>query len=307
MLVSGYVAAAGEALARADASWVALDAARLTALPPGAMPCSRAGRTTTCSGSRKAAGSRGGHARRSRGAEAVLDGRLERVAPERTAADAPGSGDVFAATLLVALGRGEDLAARCRGDTGRSRLARVNLALSLLYAAERNPEAEAVVQGETRFTYAALQERVTRLAGGLAAEGLRAGDRLAAVVRPATSPCSSTGRASGSARRSSRSRRGCRRRTSPTAARTRRRTCSSRRTSSSSPGRRLHPGQPGRGRPRKPDALHLRHDRPPEGRPRARTAPTAPAASRRSSTRPTATATALSAACRCTTRWGCTR
>ena len=45
-----------------------------------------------------------------RGAEAVLDGRLERVAPERTAADAPGSGDVFAGTLLVALGRGEDLA-----------------------------------------------------------------------------------------------------------------------------------------------------------------------------------------------------
>jgi 2-furoate---CoA ligase len=60
----------------------------------------------------------------------------------------------------------------------------VNLALSLLYAAERNPEAEAVVQGETRFTYAALQERVARLAGGLAAEGLGTGDRLAAVVRP---------------------------------------------------------------------------------------------------------------------------
>ena len=60
----------------------------------------------------------------------------------------------------------------------------MNLALSLLYAAERNPRAEAVVQGETRFTYAALQERVARLAGGLAAEGLGTGDRLAAVVRP---------------------------------------------------------------------------------------------------------------------------
>ena len=60
----------------------------------------------------------------------------------------------------------------------------MNLALSLLYAAERNPGAEAVVQGETRFTYAALQERVARLAGGLAAEGLGTGDRLAAVVRP---------------------------------------------------------------------------------------------------------------------------
>lgn len=60
----------------------------------------------------------------------------------------------------------------------------MNLALSLLYAAERNPEAEAVVQGETRFTYAALRERAARVAGGLAAGGLRAGDRLAAVVRP---------------------------------------------------------------------------------------------------------------------------
>ena len=60
----------------------------------------------------------------------------------------------------------------------------MNLALSLLYAAERNPGAEAVVQGETRLTYAALQERVARLAGGLAAEGLGTGDRLAAVVRP---------------------------------------------------------------------------------------------------------------------------
>jgi 2-furoate---CoA ligase len=59
----------------------------------------------------------------------------------------------------------------------------VNLALSLLYAAERNPEAEAVVEGETRFSYAELRARAARLAGGLAAEGLEAGDRLAAVVR----------------------------------------------------------------------------------------------------------------------------
>jgi 2-furoate---CoA ligase len=60
----------------------------------------------------------------------------------------------------------------------------VNLALSLLYAAERTPEAEALAQGGTRFTYADQRERVARLAGGLAAEGMRAGDRLAAVVRP---------------------------------------------------------------------------------------------------------------------------
>jgi 2-furoate---CoA ligase len=59
----------------------------------------------------------------------------------------------------------------------------VNLALSLLYAAERHPDAEAVVDGQTRFTYAGLCERAARLAGGLAEHGLRAGDRLAAVVR----------------------------------------------------------------------------------------------------------------------------
>jgi 2-furoate---CoA ligase len=60
----------------------------------------------------------------------------------------------------------------------------VNLALSLLSSAERSPDAESVVQGETRLTYAALRDRAARVAGGLAAEGLQAGDRLAAVVRP---------------------------------------------------------------------------------------------------------------------------
>jgi 2-furoate---CoA ligase len=59
----------------------------------------------------------------------------------------------------------------------------VNLALSLRYAAERNPDAEAVADGETRFTYAELAERAARLAGGLAREGLGRGERLAAVVR----------------------------------------------------------------------------------------------------------------------------
>jgi ribokinase len=109
VLVSGYVAAAGEALARAEAPWVALDAARLTALPPG-------GNAVLASGPHHDV-HRLAESRRlavvtlgARGAEAVLDGRLERVVPERAAADAPGSGDVFAATLLVALGRGEDLA-----------------------------------------------------------------------------------------------------------------------------------------------------------------------------------------------------
>jgi 2-furoate---CoA ligase len=59
----------------------------------------------------------------------------------------------------------------------------VNLALSLLCAAERHPDAEAVVDGETRLTYAELLARAARLAGGLEREGLRRGDRLAAVVR----------------------------------------------------------------------------------------------------------------------------
>ena len=35
MLVSGYVPAAGEALPRADAAWVALDAARLSRAATG--------------------------------------------------------------------------------------------------------------------------------------------------------------------------------------------------------------------------------------------------------------------------------
>ena len=109
VLVSGYVPAAGEALARADAPWVALDAARLTALPPGGNAVFASGPHhdvhRLAEGRRLAVVTFG-----ARGAEAVLDGRLERVAPGRTTADAPGAGDVFAGTLLVALGRGEDLA-----------------------------------------------------------------------------------------------------------------------------------------------------------------------------------------------------
>jgi 2-furoate---CoA ligase len=59
----------------------------------------------------------------------------------------------------------------------------VNLALSLLYAAERYPDAEAVVEGDIRITYAQLRERAARLATGLEQAGLARGDRLAAVVR----------------------------------------------------------------------------------------------------------------------------
>jgi 2-furoate---CoA ligase len=59
----------------------------------------------------------------------------------------------------------------------------VNLARSLLYAAERTPEAEAVVDGEVRLTYAELRERVARLAAGLARHPVESGDRVAAVAR----------------------------------------------------------------------------------------------------------------------------
>jgi 2-furoate---CoA ligase len=59
----------------------------------------------------------------------------------------------------------------------------VNLALSLLYAAERTPEAEAVVEGPVRITYADLRTRAARLAAGLAHGGIRRGDRLAAIAR----------------------------------------------------------------------------------------------------------------------------
>jgi 2-furoate---CoA ligase len=60
----------------------------------------------------------------------------------------------------------------------------VNLALSLLYAAERHPEAEAVVAGGLRLSYAQLLERARHVAGGLAASGVERGDRVTAVVKP---------------------------------------------------------------------------------------------------------------------------
>jgi 2-furoate---CoA ligase len=59
----------------------------------------------------------------------------------------------------------------------------VNLALSLLYAAERSPDAEAVMDGGLRLSYADLLERARRLASGLAARGIEAGDRVAAIVK----------------------------------------------------------------------------------------------------------------------------
>jgi 2-furoate---CoA ligase len=59
----------------------------------------------------------------------------------------------------------------------------MNLALSLLYAAERTPDAEAVVDGAARLTYAELRARAASLAAGLVAQGVAVGDRVAAIAR----------------------------------------------------------------------------------------------------------------------------
>jgi 2-furoate---CoA ligase len=62
----------------------------------------------------------------------------------------------------------------------------MNLALSLLYAAERTPKAEALVGERTRLGYAELRRRAARIAAGLADRGVRRGDRIACVLRNET-------------------------------------------------------------------------------------------------------------------------
>ena len=59
----------------------------------------------------------------------------------------------------------------------------MNLAMSLLAASERNPAAEAIVDGKTRLSYAELQERVSRIAGALSERGIGESDRVAAVLK----------------------------------------------------------------------------------------------------------------------------
>lgn len=59
----------------------------------------------------------------------------------------------------------------------------MNLALSLLYAAERTPDAEALVGEGERLTYAGLRERAARIAAGLEERGVERGDRVACVLR----------------------------------------------------------------------------------------------------------------------------
>jgi 2-furoate---CoA ligase len=58
----------------------------------------------------------------------------------------------------------------------------MNLALGLLYAAERTPDAEALVGEGARLTYAGLREQAARIAGGLAARGVARRDRVACVL-----------------------------------------------------------------------------------------------------------------------------
>jgi ribokinase len=127
VLVSGYVPAAAEALARAGADWIALDAARLDQLPAGGnavIANEDAARRLTGLEPEDAARALSEQRRLAcvtlgaRGAIAVMGDRVERAAPTGPATDGPGSGDVFAATLLVALARGDDLAVALARATG---------------------------------------------------------------------------------------------------------------------------------------------------------------------------------------------
>jgi 2-furoate---CoA ligase len=59
----------------------------------------------------------------------------------------------------------------------------MNLGLSLLYASERTPDAEALVGARERLTYAELRERAARIAAGLEERGVAPGDRVACVLK----------------------------------------------------------------------------------------------------------------------------
>ena len=59
----------------------------------------------------------------------------------------------------------------------------MNLGLSLLYAAERTPEADAVTDGDARLSYRSVQQVAAMLAAGLASRGVGRGDRVAVVLK----------------------------------------------------------------------------------------------------------------------------
>jgi ribokinase len=130
VLVSGHLPAAtvAAAITRAQAPWVALDAARLTAVPAGVavvLANEAAARRITRVGAEEAVRQLA-HGRRlacvtlgGDGAVAAWDGQIHRSAPPSTHAnvDVSGAGDAFAATLLVELAQGagvpEALAVAC--------------------------------------------------------------------------------------------------------------------------------------------------------------------------------------------------
>ena len=59
----------------------------------------------------------------------------------------------------------------------------MNLGLSLLYAAERTPHADAVTDGDGRLDYRSLQRVAATVAAGLASVGVGRGDRVAVVLK----------------------------------------------------------------------------------------------------------------------------
>jgi ribokinase len=132
VLVSGYLPHAADVLATAEGTWVALDAARLTALPPGGNAVianeETARRLTGRDGEPavRALAQRYRLACVTRGEDgtiAILDGRLEAARDDPVDADALGAGDAFAATLLVDLARGEDLGRALRDGCRAARTA----------------------------------------------------------------------------------------------------------------------------------------------------------------------------------------
>src|ERR671930_1103154 len=59
----------------------------------------------------------------------------------------------------------------------------------LEFAAARYPERVAIVDGERRYTYAAWDERVNRVANTLAELGVRRGDRVVQVIKNREENC----------------------------------------------------------------------------------------------------------------------
>ena len=164
---------------------------------------------------------------------------------------------------------------------------------------------------DERLTYAELRERAARIAGGLAARGVAPATASPASLANGPRPSSSTGPASGSAPSSCRSRTASPRPSSTYCVDGLRRRGRRPRAGARSARARRRRRAPGRARPRRAravaPALHVRHDRPAEGRAALAPRRARRRRSRRSSSTATATAIARSGSCRSTTRWASTR